>query len=606
MEVISSPAALPALPPEVDGINVNFCKNPTCLNFGVPAEIVKFRRKKGSSLASAPGTAYGLVTVGAGSQNRPALLCLLCKEKFSIKSNRAVAEETARFIRAIAPNGPICCPVLSCSNHSVPVETAGAYYRFGQTAAGTPRFRCRACNKTFARGGRALKKQRITHQNKTILLALTNKMPLRRIAKITGINAVTLYSKIDFIHRQCLAFSAHREADLKGLDIARLYISVDRQEYMVNWSEDSDRRNIILSAVGSADNDTGYVFGMHVNFDKAVDPEVVGAEVADFGDDQLLHPHRKYARLWLTKDYAEALKSSEVERDRKAAKSAKGPVSRSVVAVIEDAYDAVEIREDSEVSELKDENQKLPDVKGMQVHDEYSLYGHFQFLKQLLPRVGKLRFFLDQDSGIRAACFAAFAPDIRARRVDTFFVRIAKDLTIDKKRSLVNRANAQFKAAQKGKPLVLSEYTIKVAMMRSEIAKSVAIGKWLDRWCDHPLPNMSEPAKAMCWLTDLKDYDADHQARLFLRASMAGIDNFFQRIRRSVNPLERPIKTASRGSRTWYGYSPYNPVMVEKLLDIYRTMANYVEVGKDGKTPAMRLGMAKGVVTPEDILYFTA
>ena len=75
---------------------------------------------------------------------------------------------------------------------------------------------------------KALNKQRITHQNKTILLALTNKIPIRRIAKITSISADTLYGKINFIHRQCLAFSASREAGLKDLDLSRLYISVDR------------------------------------------------------------------------------------------------------------------------------------------------------------------------------------------------------------------------------------------------------------------------------------------------------------------------------------------------------------------------------------------
>ena len=32
---------------------------------------------------------------------------------------------------------------------------------------------------------------------------------------------------------------------------------------------------------------------------------------------------------------------------------------------------------------------------------------------------------------------------------------------------------------------------------------------------------------------------------------------------------------------------------------------NYCEVGKDRKTPAMRLGLAKGQVASEDILYFT-
>lgn len=603
MEVNSHPAALSGVPPEVAGINVNFCKNPRCANFGIPAEIIKFRHKKGTALAATPGTAYEFKT--SGSASRPALRCMLCKEKFAIKSNQAIAEELHRFSRYLLTAPPVCCPTPLCPNHVVPVTTTTAYYRFGQTNAGTPRYQCRLCKKTVAVGGKALKKQRITHQNKTILLALTNKMPLRRIAKITGINAVTLYSKIDFIHRQCLAFSASREAELKQLTIPRLYVSVDRQTYFLNWGEDSDRRNIELSAVGSADNDSGYIFGMHVNFDATLDPEAVIIDAAVSGDERLPHPYRSYARLWLPADYTEALAFSITEKDRRAAKSAKGPVSRAIAATVEDRYDAADIRDDVEISEMKDENQKLPDSKGLQIHEEYTLYGHFQFLKQMLPTVGKVRFFLDQDSGIRAACFGAFHKDIQDRRVDAFFVRTAKDLTIDQKRSLVGRANAEFRAAQKAGPLVISEYRVKIAMMKAEIAKAVPLGKWRDQWCAHPLPNMSEPSKAMCWLTDMGDYDADHVARLFLRVSLAGIDNFFQRVRRSLNPLERPISTASSNRRTWHGYSPYNPAMVGKLLDIYRTMVNFVEVGKDGKTPAMRLGLAKGIVSTDDILYFT-
>jgi hypothetical protein len=37
-----------------------------------------------------------------------------------------------------------------------------------------------------------------------------------------------------------------------------------------------------------------------------------------------------------------------------------------------------------------------------------------------------------------------------------------------------------------------------------------------------------------------------------------------------------------------------------KLLEIFRTYFNYCEVGKDKKTPAMRLGLAKGPIAPED------
>ena len=582
------------------GIDVNFCKNPACPNFGVPAQIVKHRRTKGSSLANTPGTAY---TLAAAARNRPTIYCLLCRESLSIKSNLAVAEELERFSRYLEPP-EVCCNQPACANAVVPIQMPGAYYRSGRTAAGTPRYRCRLCGKTVSAGGKALKRQRITHHNKTILLALTNKMPIRRIAKITGLNATTLYGKIDFLHRQCVAFAADRERALKDLHIPRLYISVDRQEYIVNWNKDSDRRNIRMRAVGSADNASGYVFGMHLNFDRDLDPNDIEIEVAAIGDVARPYPHRRYARLWLAADYEESLKATAAERARKTSKHARGPINPSLAAIIEDAYEAAELRENTEVSETKDEDQKLPEAKGMQVHEEYSLYGHFQFLKQLLPAVGKLRFFLDQDSGMRAACIAAFADDITTRRVDAFFVRTAKEQTIDHKRRLIAQSRARFNRHKSGNPL-LSQVEIEVAMMKAEIAKSVEIGKWLDRWCEHPLPTMSEPSKSMCWLTNFGDYDEDHQARLFLKASLAGIDNFFQRVRRSLNPLERPIATASRGGRTWYGYSPYNPAMMEKFLDIYRTMANFVEVGKDGKTPAMRLGLAKGIVPPENILYFT-
>ncbi len=414
LPVISS-ASFPPVPPETAGITVNFCKNPACANFGVSASLVKWRRKAGSALASTPGSAYGLSGVG---KNRPALKCLLCGEIFSLKSNLAVAEEVIRIANFLLPSELLCCPDPACANHASTVGTKEAYYRFGVTNAGTPRWRCRACGKTFASGGRATKRQRITHLNKTILLALTNKMPIRRIGKVTGLNAVTLYGKIDFLYRQCQAFAASRERALLDLELRRLYISVDRQDYMVNWSRGEDRRNIVLHAVGSADNDSGYIFGMHLNFDPAINPYRVEKDAADCKDTELPYPHRKHARLWLLQDYREALDEAAAERVRRAAKAAKGPLKRTLGDTIEDSYEAAAEREDSEVSELKDEDQKLPETRGMQVHEEYTLYGHFQYLKGLLRRVEKLRFFLDQDSGMRAACLAAFAQDIRRRRVD--------------------------------------------------------------------------------------------------------------------------------------------------------------------------------------------
>ena len=44
--------------------------------------------------------------------------------------------------------------------------------------------------------------------------------------------------------------------------------------------------------------------------------------------------------------------------------------------------------------------------------------------------------------------------------------------------------------------------------------------------------------------------------------------------------------------------------MVAKLLDIFRVFYNFVEVGKNKQTPAMRLGLARGKITVEDIVYY--
>jgi len=259
-------------------------------------------------------------------------------------------------------------------------------------------------------------------------------------------------------------------------------------------------------------------------------------------------------------------------------------------------------RADVEAAEAPDANQRLPN-RGVQIHAEYTLYGHFFFLRQLFGGVEKLRFCLDQDSGMRAACLAAFQPEIKTRSADAFYVRIAKDLTVNEKRAALAASRARFEAAKQAHPR-LTESELQLVLIKSAIAQMATLGKWQDRWLTHPLPDMSEPQKAVCYLTDYGDYDADHLARLYLKASLHGIDRFFMRVRRRLSLLERPIATASKSQRKWYGYSAYNPSNVVKLLCIFRVFYNYCATGKDGKTPATRMGLSKGKVNLEDIIYF--
>jgi hypothetical protein len=72
--------------------------------------------------------------------------------------------------------------------------------------------------------------------------------------------------------------------------------------------------------------------------------------------------------------------------------------------------------------------------------------------------------------------------------------------------------------------------------------------------------------------------------------------------RRRLSLLERPISSSSSEGRKWYGYSPYNPAIVEKILEIFRVFYNYTEAGADKHTPAMRLGLTDKQVLLKDIL----
>ena len=375
--------------------------------------------------------------------------------------------------------------------------------------------------------------------------------------------------------------------------IRRLYLGVDRQDYLVNWQVRKDKRNIQLSAIAAVDNEYGYCFGVHLNFDPSLDSGAIQAEVESNGDLLLPCPHRRFARLWLSADYEEARAKSIATKQR----------DSNLSTMIDNTYMTALTRDDSESPDTPSPLKRLPEY-GMQIHGEYTMYGHFFFLKRLLGNVQKWRFFIDQDSGLRAACLSAFHDEIKARTADAFYVRINKELTVDERRHRYNDAKIVFEEAKALRPgMKLQE--VKRELIKERLATMTTHGKWQDRWLDHPFPNMGEPEKAVCYLTDLGDYHEDHKAWLYNKASLHGVDSFFNQVRRRLSLLERPIHSKSNKGRIWNGYSPYDPGNVVKVLDIMRTVHNYMLPGKDGKTPAERIGLAQAPLDYESIIYFS-
>jgi hypothetical protein len=353
-----------------------------------------------------------------------------------------------------------------------------------------------------------------------------------------------------------------------NLNRGKLDLASDRQEYTLNWTVADDKRNVILKSVGTADLATGYIFALNVNYDPSLDPKEVQKDAMAVGDYSKQGAFRKYGRLWLQDDYGPALDRA---RHKRTFKHSPDDIGKN----IKRTYGAGILRQDIEAPEPISDALQLP-TKGMLVREEYTLYGHFFFLRKLFSGTDKVNFYLDQDSGIRAACLSAFADRIKAHRCDAFYVQISKGMTVDARKKILNDNKGLMEEIAAANP-GMTEAEIKLMMLKNNMKHPVSIGPWGDKWVTHPYPNIAEPGKEMCYLTDIHDYTEDELAVLYGKASLHAIDRFFMQVRRRLHVLERPLVTASNASRRWYGYSPYHADVVGKVLDIYRVFHNYVQ-----------------------------
>jgi hypothetical protein len=393
---------------------------------------------------------------------------------------------------------------------------------------------------------------------------------------------------------------------MNRLDLGKRFLTTDRQKLIVNWSSKKDRRNTLLLYLATADLTTGYVLAGNLNYDGQLNADEIAADSLLFGDEALPWPFRRYARVWLPQDYEAAL--------RRRAKSLVVPGSYSMAldvlqASIEQAYAHALEREDIEAGDGPSSSARTP-PKGMQLHEGIVMNAHLQLVTRLLQRADNLQIFSDQESGIRAAIMAACCSRIKIDKADAYYVSILKESTVDEKRAAVIAGKRRFKETRRDNPALTSE-EVQFLMMKNEIKSARETGSFRDRWAQHPFPDMREPAKKVCWLTDQRQNEEIQKGVVsketvlhHLRATLAPVDRYFMQIRRGITLAERGIASASTERRLWFGKNAYNPQVLAQLLEIFRTYFNYCEIGADGKTPAMRLGLAKGPVAPEDIIYW--
>ena len=585
-------------------IQVNHCKMPDCSNFGIPA-----RTKHGKTGPSADrDMRYKVHSTNKGTT--PAIRCKVCLDMPPIKSNASIVAEVERLA---AESGiwsveeSTACHNAECENHAHPIALHPTEYRKrGKPKSGKGQYyECKRCRRRTLVSDPVRLLDGSRRHAVDLLGRIANKSPVRGSIRGARLKSIPAYYRIvDFLHRRCRAYSGTVD---RALIDGRLKlpedmnIQADAQVYQLNWVSRLDRRNVELSTYSSVHSESRFVLGMHCNFDGRVDPFEINAEAVRNGDLRIPEAFRKHGHYWLAGDELGAGRAM-ARRDERA--------RVDLLTQIQELYAAAESRKDVENIELQvlDTTFSTPFLsRGLQVHMPYTAYAHWFLLHRILDGAGvkQVQANMDIDSMGRAAFLSAFAEEVKRGDAHLFFVNYTKYQTIDERERILKESKKARAAFRQTLPASVRKDAKEVnrRMMMARIEERQKHGKWDDEWVMHPLPTLNEPHKAMSWLTPDPDLDERRKAELFLRSGLARIDNVFQKTRRLFNALERPVGTSSGHNKVWHGYAPYNPAMLEKYVTIFRAVNNFVFVGDDGKTPAMRLGFAKQPLDFEDIVW---
>lgn len=535
------------MPASAAGLDINFCRNPECANFGVkPAP-----RMPGRQQTASPD---GYRRVGVG-EKLIGIRCDRCGETATVMSNYGIAEELARYEAAPRSTSGSGCRTTGCSNGSTsPATHPDMYQRFGVTSTGSPRYRCKSCCKTFSMSFRGAHRLRKPEKSEQILKLLINKMPMRRLCEVADVSPKVLYDRITRLALQCRSLAFRIEQDfIAGADVARLHLNTDRQDHVLNWGTSLDRSVITLRAIATADVLSGYILGQHLNYDIDADPRAHELVARANSDPDKPAPFRQYARLWLP---------HETE-------------GRSL------------------------EESRVPGVGGL-VHDSYSIAAHFHSLRRWVAVANKVQFSLDQDPGLDRLCAATFAERIRAGTLSIFIVKIAKAMTVAQRKTALSQAEQLLDTYRARRPDCEDFELVRELLLDAWRSVPEVDRQTTRRWIPHPYPTMTEPQKSVLAFA-VRSLDEHEIANGLARATLRALDRYFMQVRRKINLLERPIQTAGASFRAWYGYNAYSPRVVAELLDIFRVIYNFHLQGQDRKTPAQRLGVTAHVISLAEI-----
>ena len=576
-------------------VQLNFCKNADCENFGVPAmnpkktDINKQKRR----LVNGYKLNYKRKT------DEYQLYCKLCGKGSSLVNNRAFVQESVR-IKSIGQPVEPACTNEACLNKNKGIYSHPSEYKKNgftretrfwavpkirkgtknskpkteldmQPMYASQRFQCKTCKKNFAVPLDPQQKHYRRDINEHLYLAFVNKGIINRQLDLYGINPQTIYNKIDFFYQQSLLFSRYHELNLqRKLSTYTPVLSCDRQFYLSNWGDTNTPMPTRIANISTVDNVTDYILASTINFDFNSDSKHVKFEYKRKKEGQKRSYYRRFAQYVLSD---EEMSTHEINQDK-------------VIL-------------------------QIPS-KGLLVFQSYSALAHFNKIKSLLEHNEHFVYFLDNDAGFEQQLPAVFKNEVSESKMYAYL------LTADKNggselldAGMAEELKARFDEVKKDNPDKDDKFVWQ-KMWKMQFDRPVTKAKQKSEWLVNPNPH-----SRYVGINPLSENTPEsiEQASMILQSvSLNGVDNWFQVLRRLVNMLERPV-TSATNSKKWNAYAGYNPAWMCKLIEIMRVYNNFCRTNekslkaKQSKevptTPAQRIGITDKVFTAQDILSFS-
>lgn len=563
----SSTAFLPLerrLPDACDGIDLNFCRNPQCPDFGVlPDPYIR-------SDDHPPAPAGALLGSVKGKKNEEAFNCPSCGKSSRLKNNRAIAEEYKRLNHLHYHDPAVqSCRTLHCfAGGMAPEKHPEFYRRFGTTTKGDPRFQCKLCRKTISIGKPARRHLR-SDKNRIIFQMLCNDVSLAKISKIAEISYRDLYGKIDYFYNRIQSFTANRE-DFSSVDFRKVgsRFATDSQTLMLNWPTKRKRTPIAVQHLCTAHARSGYIMEAAFQFDPTMTMDEAEKQAVAANEAHLSVAFRQHARVWTKTEF-----EGYLERLKKKAKIQET-----------DLY-------------------QLPH-QGVLVRYDIMQYAHALRIKGMLSSSDAyLMLVMDNDQGLQQAFQAAFSNEIREGRADTAVVSFDKGMTNDMRNQVVAIGQARLSAMSGLSTAKIRELSDQEYAKLVDYALSFQIMGWpLSLGVRYPFSRKSEPNKVVKVPTWRPRRSVRSSARTLRLATLRSVDAYFFKIRSNIRFASRPAISRANIGHTWDKQYLYKPEMMAKIIQIYRFYHNWCNLGEDKQTPAMRIGLARGRIYERDFM----